>query len=120
MTASAVLVAAILQVLAPPEYAESARIALEATLRSLDDFSNTLGEYPYKQVTVVVPPFNGEESGGMEYETFFTTIGALWPREPTSARDSATERPMELVLIVLVLVLLLGGGAHWGRRRGHW
>ena len=69
------------KVLHPPEYAESARIALESTLRSLNDFSDTLGEYPYQQVTVVVPPYNAEESGGMEYETFFTTIGALFPPE---------------------------------------
>ena len=69
------------KVLYPPEYKQAAHVALEATLRSLDDFSRTLGEYPYKQVTVVVPPFNAEESGGMEYETFFTTIGGLWPPE---------------------------------------
>jgi hypothetical protein len=67
------------KVLYPPEYEKSARIALDSTLRSLGDFSRTLGEYPYQQVTVVVPPFNAEEAGGMEYETFFTTIGGLWP-----------------------------------------
>src|SRR5581483_7909582 len=41
--------------------------------------SRTLGPYPYRQVTVVVPPYNAIESGGMEYETFFTTIGGLGP-----------------------------------------
>src|SRR5262249_27480750 len=35
--------------------------------------------YPHQQVTVVVPPYNALESGGMEYETFFTTIGGLGP-----------------------------------------
>jgi hypothetical protein len=69
------------KVLYPPEYKASAQTALEATLYGLDTFSRTLGEYPYKQVTVVVPPFNAEEAGGMEYETFFTTIGALRPPE---------------------------------------
>jgi hypothetical protein len=63
------------EVLYPAEYAESARIALQATLDSLKYFSETLGPYPYRHVTCVVPPFNAGESGGMEYETFFTTLG---------------------------------------------
>ncbi len=68
-----------IRVLYPPEYAEPARIALQATRDALEYFSRTLGRYPYPQVTVVVPPYNAMESGGMEYETFFTTIGALGP-----------------------------------------
>ena len=67
------------KVLAPREYADSARDALEWTLKSIESFSQTLGPYPYRQVTVVVPPFNAIESGGMEYETFFTTVGGLGP-----------------------------------------
>ena len=67
------------KVLAPREYADSARDALEWTLKSIESFSQTLGTYPYRQVTVVVPPFNALESGGMEYETFFTTVGGLGP-----------------------------------------
>jgi hypothetical protein len=77
------------KVLYPPEYKKAAQVALEATLRSLEGFSRTLGEYPYQQVTVVVPPFNAEEAGGMEYETFFTTIGGLWPPE-TAGVDFVT------------------------------
>jgi hypothetical protein len=68
-----------LKALYPPEYAEAAHIALQATRDSLEYFSRTLGPYPYPQVTVVVPPWNALESAGMEYETFFTTIGALGP-----------------------------------------
>lgn len=67
------------KVLAPREYADSARDALEWTLKGIESFSQTLGPYPYRQVTVVVPPFNALESGGMEYETFFTTWGGLGP-----------------------------------------
>jgi hypothetical protein len=67
------------KVLHPAEYAKAARIALEATRDALEYFSRTLGPYPYRQVTVVVPPWNAIESGGMEYETFFTTVGALGP-----------------------------------------
>jgi hypothetical protein len=65
-------------VLYPPEYAASAAPALQATKDSLAYFSNTLGPYPYKTVTVVIPPYNAEEAGGMEYPTFFTIAG--WAR----------------------------------------
>jgi hypothetical protein len=60
-------------VLYPPEYKASAAPAMQATKDSLTYFSNTLGPYPYRTVTVVIPPFNAEEAGGMEYPTFFTT-----------------------------------------------
>ena len=59
-------------VLFPPEYASHAAPALQSTKDSLDYFSRTLGPYPYKTVTVVVPPYNANEAGGMEYPTFFT------------------------------------------------
>jgi len=64
------------EVLAAPEHAASAQEALRATVDSLRYFSSTLGPYPYPHVTVVVPPNNALESGGMEYETFFTTVGS--------------------------------------------
>lgn len=63
------------KVLYGPEYRPAAEQALSATIDSLGYFSTTLGPYPYRQITVVVPPFNAFESGGMEYETFFTVIG---------------------------------------------
>jgi len=63
------------RVLHPPEYSSSAQLTLKATLDALTYFSDTLGPYPYGTVTAVVPPFGAWESGGMEYPTFFTTIG---------------------------------------------
>ena len=60
------------KVLYPPEYESNAAPVLKATLESLDYFSKTLGPYPYKTVTAVIPPFNADEAGGMEYPTFFT------------------------------------------------
>jgi hypothetical protein len=48
---------------------------MKATRDSLTWFSNTLGPYPYKTVTVVIPPHNAGEAGGMEYPTFFTAEG---------------------------------------------
>jgi hypothetical protein len=65
------------EVLYPPEYVDGARDALKGTVDALRYFSETLGPYPYPHLTVVVPPFNAAESGGMEYETFFTTDVAL-------------------------------------------
>ena len=60
------------RVLYPAEYAASAKPVLKASIDSLAYFSSTLGPYPYKTVTAVVPPFNAAEAGGMEYPTFFT------------------------------------------------
>lgn len=62
-------------VLYPPEYAASAAPALKAAKDALRYFSDTLGPYPYKTLTVVIPPYNAEEAGGMEYPTFFTAEG---------------------------------------------
>ena len=60
------------KVLYPPEYESNAAPVLKATLDSLAYFSKTLGPYPYKTVTAIIPPFNADEAGGMEYPTFFT------------------------------------------------
>ncbi len=60
------------RVLYHPEYASNAQPVLQATLDSLKYFSETLGPYPYRTVTVVIPPHNAGEAGGMEYPTFFT------------------------------------------------
>jgi Peptidase family M1 domain len=63
------------RVLYPPEYAASAQPVLKASTDSLSYFSDTLGAYPYRTLTAVVPPYNASEAGGMEYPTFFTTEG---------------------------------------------
>jgi hypothetical protein len=60
----------------PPEYAASAAPSLKATIDSLRWFSATLGPYPYKSSTCIIPPFNAVEAGGMEYQTLFTGWGA--------------------------------------------
>ena len=60
------------RVLFPPEYESNAAPVLKATIDSLAYFSRTLGPYPYKTVTAVIPPYNADEAGGMEYPTFFT------------------------------------------------
>jgi hypothetical protein len=60
------------KVIYPPEYAHNAAPALQAAKDSLTYFSKTLGPYPYRTLTVVIPPFNAGEAGGMEYPTFIT------------------------------------------------
>ncbi len=60
------------KVLYTPEYASNAEPVMQATIDSLAYFSRTLGAYPYKTVTAVVPPYGATEAGGMEYPTFFT------------------------------------------------
>lgn len=74
------------RVLYPPEYESNAQPALQATIDSLAYFSRTLGPYPYKTVTVVIPPFNANEAGGMEYPTFFTASSYKKVEPDTLAR----------------------------------
>ncbi len=64
-----------IKVIYTPDHAASAAPALKATKDALAYFSNALGPYPYKTVTVVIPPFRAEATSGMEYPTFFTADG---------------------------------------------
>lgn len=41
-------------------------------------FARRYGPYPYATLTVLVPPREAEEAGGMEYPTFITTDGVWW------------------------------------------
>ena len=82
------------QVLFPPEYEASAKPAMKAAKDSLTYFSRTLGPYPYRTLTVVIPPYNAEEAGGMEYPTFITASGHL-----EVAKNSLDEYLLEGVTI---------------------
>ncbi|MEG1055041.1 MAG: M1 family metallopeptidase, partial [Janthinobacterium sp.] len=75
-----------IKVLYPPEYASNAAPALQAAKDSLTYFSRTLGPYPYKTLTVVIPPFNAAEAGGMEYPTFITA-SAFASLQPKTAAE---------------------------------
>ncbi len=71
-------------VLYPPDMAASAAPTLAAARASLSYFARTLGPYPYRTLTVVIPPHKAIDAGAMEYPTFFTTAG--WTRyQPGSA-----------------------------------
>lgn len=82
------------QVLFPPEYEASAKSAMKAAKDSLTYFSRTLGPYPYRTLTVVIPPYNAEEAGGMEYPTFITASG-----HAEVAKNSLDEYMLEGVTI---------------------
>ncbi|WP_052191340.1 M1 family metallopeptidase [Luteibacter sp. 9133] len=92
------------RVIYPPEYAASAKPVLKATLDSLRYFSDTLGPYPYKTVTAVVPPFNASEAGGMEYPTFFTA----------EAYDSVKPKTMDEYMLDFVTIHEFGHGYFYG------
>jgi hypothetical protein len=77
-------------VLYPPEFAASAAPALRAAKAALTYFSNTLGPYPYKTVTIVIPPYNAADAGGMEYPTFFT-VDAYATVEPRTTSQFALD-----------------------------
>ncbi|WP_404612788.1 M1 family metallopeptidase [Rhodanobacter hydrolyticus] len=63
------------RVIYPTEYAASAAPTLKSTIDALGYFSQTIAPYPYHTVTAVIPPYNADEAGGMEYPTFFTSEG---------------------------------------------
>ena len=63
------------RVIYPREYVASAEPTLKSTIASLGYFSQTIAPYPYRTVTAVIPPYNADEAGGMEYPTFFTSEG---------------------------------------------
>ncbi|AXA91908.1 M1 family metallopeptidase [Massilia sp. YMA4] len=81
-------------VLFPPEYRSNAQPVLQAALDSLDYFTRTLGPYPYRTVTAVIPPYNGREASGMEYPTFFTADSVSDP-----ARDTLGGMALDFVTI---------------------
>jgi hypothetical protein len=78
----------------PKEYRQSADRSLQATLDSLKWFSETLGPYPYRTSTCIVPPYNAVEAGGMEYQTIFTSSGY-----PDAEPDTLHGTAMDFVTI---------------------
>ena len=61
-----------IKVLYAPEFKASAAPSLKAAQDALTYYSKTLGPYPYKTLTVVLPPHNAGAAAGMEYPTFYT------------------------------------------------
>jgi len=93
-----------IKVLFPPEYQSNAAPVLKATIDALAYFSRTLGAYPYETVTVVIPPFNAAEAGGMEYPTFFTA----------SSVDDVKPNSLQSYLLDFVTIHEFGHGYFYG------
>jgi hypothetical protein len=89
----------------PPEYQASAAPSLKATIDAIRWFSETLGPYPYKTSTCIVPPFNAREAGGMEYQTIFTGWGSSTVEPQTLTSD---------FLIDFVVIHEFGHGYFYG------
>lgn len=64
-------------VLLQPEHAGQAERHFRAVATGLKYFGLWYGKYPYRNITVVDPPYGGEGAGGMEYPTLITA-GTPW------------------------------------------
>jgi hypothetical protein len=63
------------RVLYPKGHGRNARAALDAIAFALPRASRLYGAYPYPTLTVVHPPEQAAQAGGMEYPTLITTGG---------------------------------------------
>ena len=66
-----------ISVMMQPDHLKQADRYIESLKIALEYFTEHVGPYPYKHVTVVDPPLKGMGSAGMEYPMFITA-GTLW------------------------------------------
>jgi Peptidase family M1 domain len=69
------------RLLYPPGFAAVARRDMAAVRYALPEDSARFGRYPYAVLTVVHPPDDASEAGGMEYPTLITS-GGSWMTPP--------------------------------------
>lgn len=62
------------RLLTRPNHVGYSQRHLDAVRAALLEAERRLGVYPYANVTVVIPPWAGRGSGGMEYPTIFTSF----------------------------------------------
>jgi hypothetical protein len=74
----------------PPGYASVARREIAALRFALPYFSARYGRYPYDVLTVVHPPGDAAEAGGMEYPTLITSDGPWWTPAGVRAPEMVT------------------------------
>lgn len=67
-----------LRCLYPRGFERAADLELEAASRGLEVYGDLFGAYPYETLTIVHPPGEAAEAGGMEYPTLITTGGPAW------------------------------------------
>jgi hypothetical protein len=63
-----------LRLLIQPEHLSQARRYLSSCIAALEFFDRHVGPYPYPVFTIVDPPLNAIEAGGMEYPTLITVL----------------------------------------------
>lgn len=73
------------RVLAPPGNERNVELQLDTLRFGLPHFGRRFGPYPYPTLTVVHPPEQASNSGGMEYPTLITT-GGPWYTPYSGAR----------------------------------
>lgn len=79
-----------LRCLHPAGYENVAVRELEAARFGLARFGALYGEYPYDVLTLVHPPKDAGEAGGMEYPTLITTGGSWWEPRAWHALELVT------------------------------
>lgn len=62
-----------------PEHVGDAEAHFEAQIETLKSMEKRFGPYPWSTITIVHAPDGGEEAGGMEYPTLYTTSDILNP-----------------------------------------
>jgi len=80
------------RILYPPGYEASLDEHESATRAGLERFGDLFGDYPYPNLTVVVPPRGADGAAGMEYPTLFLTAGPWFPMRaaPIGGQQSVT------------------------------
>ena len=76
----------------PPGYEVDAQREIDAAKQGLSFFGTHYGAYPYENLTIVHPPPEAGEAGGMEYPTLITTGGPWW-------LGSSSTRAIELLTL---------------------
>ena len=79
-----------IHLLSPPGYDAAMDRELASVQHGLRDFGARFGAYPYADLTVVHPPDDAAEAGGMEYPTLITTGGPWWPAHGTQEIEGVT------------------------------
>ncbi len=67
-----------IRTLYPPGNELDAEIEVADVEFGLDHLGKAYGRYPYDHLTIVHPPDDADEAGGMEYPTLITTGGPWW------------------------------------------
>ncbi len=66
-----------IRLLVQPAHVRQRDRYLHAASAALRYYEKWFGEYPYAQLTIIDPPYDGREAGGMEYPTLITA-GTSW------------------------------------------